>query len=483
MNWLRPRVLQGAFATVVALSSASVNGQSPGCYLPDAMHCNGLPNLCDMPVNKVMFGMVHNAMSSTEAGFVFYANHRFDPFNTALDAGYRAVKLDLCNCEDQLTFCHGGRNVGCGIGSRDPVSTFSKLNNWLDEHPNEVVVIYLSLNEAAEGSISLDDVSDIIQAVPNQFAGKLYNHERGAEWPVLGDLINSNQRILLFYVNGPEGRGENPPGIHYFYDYGMETDSMYENVNNLENGILQGCKVVKGVESSKEFFLFNNFVTGNSPFGQFVPSQSAARKINSLDFAKPMCQVCEQMHNVPMNLIAVDFWNNGNIPELVQQHNEMLLAPGATLCPTGVPSSAPSLTPTTMPSSAPSLEPTTSPSEIPTERPSRMPSVVPSLTPSSIPSQRPTSRPTSTPIIKSATASSNQASQPTPTVPTLAADYSIQQNALRDESALSAKDYGSPASKIFSILLKVMFIISGLVGLVSEEITFVDGLRILVKSV
>ena len=476
MTILKRGAIHGATVIIVyfctILSSYVVDSQSIGCFSPAAMHCNGMPNLCDIQVNKVMFGMVHNAMSSTDAGFIFYANHRNDPFNAAFDAGYRAVKLDLCNCEDQLMFCHGGRNVGCGIGSRDPVATLSKLNDWLNKNPHEVVVIYLSLNEAAEGPISLEDVDSLVQAVPNQFGDKLYNHEVGEVWPSLRELIENNNRIILFYVDGPEGSETPPRGIHYFYDYGMETESMFENVRNLQDGIKNGCKVVGGSESSRDFLLFNNYVTGNSPFGQFIPSQSSAKKVNSLNVARSLCQACEETHNAPMNLISVDFWNSGNIPELVQQHNKMLLAPGATRCPTAMPSSSPSLTPTQVPSSMPSIEPTSSPTEFPTRSPSSVPSNIPTVAPTSEPSRTPTSGPSELPT-SSPTITARPTFDPARAItvePTFAGNYSIQQTArLKKEPS---RDGQSPSAnrvaKLFSVLLKVMFIVSGLVGLVSS---------------
>jgi hypothetical protein len=60
---------------------------------PDAGEtcCNGFPNLCAMPVNEILFGMAHNAMSSPSAGFLLFANHLNDPIVESLDVGYRGL--------------------------------------------------------------------------------------------------------------------------------------------------------------------------------------------------------------------------------------------------------------------------------------------------------------------------------------------------------------------------------------------------------
>ena len=51
-----------------------------------AVCCNNA-EICDLPVDEVLFGMVHNAMSSPSAGFIFFANHVDDPIVESLDFG------------------------------------------------------------------------------------------------------------------------------------------------------------------------------------------------------------------------------------------------------------------------------------------------------------------------------------------------------------------------------------------------------------
>lgn len=51
-----------------------------------AVCCNNV-EACDLPVDEVLFGMVHNAMASPSAGFVFFGNHLNDPIVESLDSG------------------------------------------------------------------------------------------------------------------------------------------------------------------------------------------------------------------------------------------------------------------------------------------------------------------------------------------------------------------------------------------------------------
>ncbi len=68
--------------------------------------CNGVGGLCDMRANEIMYATLHNGMSTVENGFFYGANHEFS-LEGALEAGYRGLNLDICNCNGEINFCHG----------------------------------------------------------------------------------------------------------------------------------------------------------------------------------------------------------------------------------------------------------------------------------------------------------------------------------------------------------------------------------------
>ena len=368
--------------------------------------CNGLSNLCQMPVNEILYGTVHNAMSSPQAGFVLFANHNEDPIVAALDAGYRGLQLDLCNCEGDFIFCHGGREVGCGIGQRDPVTVFDQISNWIISHPRNILIVELQINQLAGGPITLEDVQRILDEVPNGFFDRLYHHDPAnrTTWPTLNELIDAETQILFFYKNGPNGSGYHPPGINYFYDFGMATHWSYSTVEDLRNRTIGSCSL-RGSGETQDFFMMNAFVTAEEFGIQFVaPSQDAAQIVNTIEFSQPMLEACEQYHGKKVNIITVDFWNEGNLPALVDLHNSMLTANGTTSSSQPTPTPAPTTTtagegqsstetPTTLPSnfsatlstlpsSLPTIQPSFHPSNLPTHIPTHT-SATPTLAPSS----------------------------------------------------------------------------------------------------
>lgn len=246
--------------------------------------------------------------------------------------GYRGLALDFCKCGGELTFCHGGSQVGCGVGSRDPVETFQLINEWIDENPDNVLMIWLQINEEAGGSISLAEIDDLVQSVPTSnveasFADRLYKRDRyeDSEWPTLQELIDTEQQILFFYQGGPDGADEHPPGIHYFYEYGFSTPWAYTSVANLRNSYNSGCPIDRRSSNRDDFFMMNAFVTAKFFGVPVMPKQSAAKQINTATFLEPLVEQCESSIGQTANIVAVDFWDSGDMASFVNAHNAALV--------------------------------------------------------------------------------------------------------------------------------------------------------------
>jgi hypothetical protein len=272
-------------------------------------------------------------MSSPSHGFVVFANHVNDPIVDSLDAGYRGLALDLCNCNGKMEFCHGGSQIGCAVGRRDPVDTFEQINNWVDDNPNNVVMIWLQINEAAGGPISLTDVDELVNSVPvassgRSFASRMYRRDRydDSPWPTLSEMIDIQQPILFFYMSGPNGSQEPPPGIHHFYEYGMSNHWSYASVSELRDTMMNGCPVPFGSSNRNDFLMFNNFVTAKFFGYQVKPEKSAAEEINTGTFLEPLLDVCEAQMRQKVNIVSVDFWSSGDLTAFIDDQNSQLAA-------------------------------------------------------------------------------------------------------------------------------------------------------------
>jgi len=258
----------------------------------------------------MMFGMVHNAMSSEEGGFFFGYNHKLE-LEKALMAGYRGINLDVCNCGGLLQFCH---NV-CDLGSRVPVDVFANVARFLDSYPSEVIVLLFEASRE-KGPVVWNDLHAEMSKVDG-FVDMMYVHKYGDEWPTMGDLVSQNKRIIAFHFNGGTCTDDAcPPGMHYFYNYAAETQFESASLDNLEN-YEYSCRVTRGPKEGQlpaAFFVVNNFVT--------PPDEEASRVANSKTFLSNRLTNCANINQMRPNFVYLDFWSQGVTAQLVQYANE-----------------------------------------------------------------------------------------------------------------------------------------------------------------
>lgn len=105
-----------------------------------------------------------------------------------MEAGFRGINLDVCNCNGQYQLCHGT----CDFGARDPVETFSSINSFLDNNPTETILVTLEINNDADEPVDLNELYSILSEVEGLLA-KLYVHEEtAARWPTLREAVDAN---------------------------------------------------------------------------------------------------------------------------------------------------------------------------------------------------------------------------------------------------------------------------------------------------
>jgi hypothetical protein len=165
------------------------------CADPTQNCCNGLDTICDLGVDEILYASVHNAMATFQDGFLFGANHR-SKLEGALDAGYRGINLDVCNCGGDYQFCHGV----CNLGSRDIEDTMSSINAFLERYPTEVLLINLQLNSEVDQEVDIDVLYSQMDWVTgvSKFTDKIYVHQDPeAEWPTLRQVVEADT-VSLF---------------------------------------------------------------------------------------------------------------------------------------------------------------------------------------------------------------------------------------------------------------------------------------------
>mmetsp|Transcript_17309 Transcript_17309/g.22914 ORF Transcript_17309/g.22914 Transcript_17309/m.22914 type:complete len:391 (-) Transcript_17309:253-1425(-) len=287
--------------------------------------CNGLESNCGLRVDEMMFATGHNLMSSqggsTSLSSTF--NHIFPLEGSnetdqkgALDFGYRGINLDVCECGGQLKFCHN-----LCINERDPAEVFSHINDFLDDNPSEVVIINFQIvTENFLGTIynvTLDGLFDIMQGVSG-FVDKIHVLGDIIEWPLMRELVEDREQIIIFHHNGPTcGANDNcPSGLHYYFDYVGESDFEISSVSDMRN-FSAFCPVDRGNEVNggrNNLYAVNHFLK--------TPYKNVALTTNENNFIEERIAGCEDITNLRTNMVIVDFWSLGDLPEFTQETNK-----------------------------------------------------------------------------------------------------------------------------------------------------------------
>jgi hypothetical protein len=123
----------------------------------------------------------------------------------------------------------------------------------------------------------------------------------------------------MFHFNGPQcnQEGDCPAGLHNYWDYATNTNWEFESLTELR-ATSTSCQFQRtpGI-AGKTFFGLNNFVT--------PPDQSAARTVNSYNFAKLRMETCSELNDsLDVNFIYADYWSEGDLPRVTQEHNTAL---------------------------------------------------------------------------------------------------------------------------------------------------------------
>jgi hypothetical protein len=167
-----------------------------------------------------------------------------------------------------------------------------------------------------KGPIVWNDLGNAMAGVDG-FSDMIYAHTNGDAWPTMGDLVQSNQRIIIFYMNGGSCTdGVCPSGFHYFYDHAHETQYQSSSLDDLSN-YTYSCEITRGPGDDAQFppslFAVNNFVT--------PPDEEASTIANSRESLTARLTQCANINSDRPNFVYLDFWSSGDTAQWIQSAN------------------------------------------------------------------------------------------------------------------------------------------------------------------
>ncbi|MBW2626406.1 MAG: hypothetical protein JRE45_02195 [Deltaproteobacteria bacterium] len=293
--------LLGAWMCVSCSSTSGTNetdagtdsGMEPDASQPDPK-CNGHEELCDRGFDEVAYPMTHNAMSNDEVEPPWILPNQNFGITRQLNDGIRGLMLDTYEEDGELLLCH----QFCIAGSQPLLEGLGEITTFLEANPDEVIPIILeSYITHAQTAEAFDD-SGLLDFV--------YAHEVGKPWPTLGELIEANTRLVVFQGESQEAEF---PWLMYFDDHAWETPFSFSTPDDFV------CDPNRG-DPANPLFLLNHFLTatlGGRP--------EFAEMVNYNPLLIDRARQCEQEGEALPNFVAVDFYNIGDLFEVVDALN------------------------------------------------------------------------------------------------------------------------------------------------------------------
>jgi hypothetical protein len=342
---LRPMrlAIAGSFLVAVLVAVLVVGGEHRGEARPlgPPEACNGYPQLCHKRIDQVTFPATHNSMSAAAEPGWFLPNQRYGIVRQ-LDDGIRALLIDthygvgkpgrelgsvvtdlgkedktreeitaelgaetVARAEDligRLAFgeepqgnsepflCH----VLCELGATDLDVALTEIHDWMATHPDEFLVIVI------EDVVSPEETAQAFRR-----AGLLrwaYAPDPGAVGPTLGQLIERDKRLLVMAEN--DNGGGKYPWYQDAFSLMQETPYTFNS-----RGAIAGpksCRPNRG-NPDNPLFQMNNWI-------ETVPRDPRLQgEINAKKVLLRRAAVCNRVRGLEPNVIAVDYYNEGDV--------------------------------------------------------------------------------------------------------------------------------------------------------------------------
>ncbi len=306
----------------------------------DADTCNGFKELCDRRLDEIVFPATHNSMSAAQSPGWLNAEHDGGIIDQ-LDFGVRALLIDAhygypgdggvstdmsdpsarkiveagvdpeviaaaqriaarrvtgakAGTKRQVYLCH----VFCELGATPLDTALGEINDWLDANPNEVVILFF------EDYVSPEEMDAAFNR--SRLIDKVYTHLPGTLFPTLREMIQSDERVVVLSEN--VGNKPRPDWYHNGFSLVQETPYTFKTPQEFS------CQPNRG-QPGNPLFQINHWIE------KIPPSPGDATIVNDYNLLLARARQCQQERGHLPNIIAVDFYELGDLIQVVNTLN------------------------------------------------------------------------------------------------------------------------------------------------------------------
>jgi hypothetical protein len=297
--------------------------------------CNGAVELCDLRVNEAVFAGTHNSFSAADSRGWYIANQR-RTIPRQLEDGIRLFLIDAhwglqstdgtvrtdfgaegrsrnrvakslppsvlhaaerlagrigvgedTRGERDLWLCH----TVCELGAENMVETLAGIRTFLEANRGEVVILFVE-DYVAPAAIA----GAFERAGLDRYVATL---DRDEPLPTLGELVRADRRVIVLAENDADGT------VPWYLDgFSFVQDTP---LGATKPGQLS-CDLERG-DTDSPLLMLNHWAD------VFPPQRSANRSFQPERFILQHVHECERERGLPVSLIAVDHYDQGDLIE------------------------------------------------------------------------------------------------------------------------------------------------------------------------
>jgi hypothetical protein len=329
-------------ATALILTATSGRESEPAiAAVSPTRACNGSAALCGLRLNEVVFAGTHNSFSAADSPGWFIADQR-RTIPRQLNDGIRLFLLDThwgvrdasgkvrtdfeaegadrnkvaaamppeqLRAAERVAGHIGLRGTGegkrevwlchtvCELGATRLLDALADYRRFLEKHRGEVIILFI------EPYVPPADFAEVAeQAGLDHYFAIL---DRDEPLPTLGELVRTDKRVIVFAEQDADG------SVPWYLDgFSFAQDTPYKAKTRAD----LSCRLYRGSADSPLLML-------NQWADVFPPSLRANRPFLEKDFTIDRAHRCARRRGQPVNLIAVDHYDQGDLIAVVRELN------------------------------------------------------------------------------------------------------------------------------------------------------------------
>ncbi|KAL9132005.1 MAG: hypothetical protein Q9217_000215 [Psora testacea] len=292
--------------------------------------CNGRTEYCDRTYDNITQIATHG---STFYGILPTQNQNFD-ITAQLNAGVRFLQAQTHRGPifGELKLCHTDCMLEDAGALEDYLLT---IKDWLNTHSQEVVSLLLTNGDfldvgAYEKVFSKVGINDLAYVQkPASTTKRLANGSTlaGDHWPTLGEMIEVNQRLVIFLDYGAD-TAEVPYILNefqYFWETPFDTtDPLFPQCAIHRPRISSESPPGIVAQIERRMYIVNHYLD-TTLFGMEVPNRRDAKKTNAISGEGSIgaqARLCETLHaGKKPRVIMVDYFDVGQTLEAQEMLN------------------------------------------------------------------------------------------------------------------------------------------------------------------